>query len=433
MIKVKNVFVILPGTTIFSGETQMAEQNDDSKKNPAEKAQGNGKSQNPGGDEMTNVRHEEADKLVAELKTLAQDDKNRGFEIGDLVEKATTSYKMLVADLVEKVGLSRQRLCDCRMTAVAFKGKSRKKEIPFHFFTLAARAAKKFGQTPEATLEDIRKGGFQSTREVSSHFSQVGRQKDHGEALEKAGLLIAKNNDLLDRCHQSDFRDVVARLGAESVKLVIADPSYGGKRKSTTSATTRGIDGDTESEAQASIEDLLKLLADKMVKGGAIALFRAGAALDPAWLGTAIEAHGWTCERALTWDKKKVKPGRTDAPYGIGSERVLILCRKGDKLVSHDNSSRDDVLDFKPIQPHRADSNPRHQHEKPLVVMKHFIGKHTYEGELVIEPFGGSGPASQAAIEMNRHWLYCETSKDNLDMAVVRINAAVEAHHKKAG
>jgi len=59
-----------------------------------------------------------------------------------------------------------------------------------------------------------------------------------------------------------------------------------------------------------------------------------------------------------------------------------------------DDSPRDDVLDFKPVQPHYADSEPHHQHEKPLDLMRHFIGKHTYEGEVVIEPFGGTGPAS---------------------------------------
>jgi DNA modification methylase len=410
----------------------MAEKNNSKGGNQADNDRDDAHDEDQRADETTNVRRAEAEKLVAELKTLAQDDKNRGFEIGDLVEKATAECGLKVSELVEKVGLSRQRLCDCRITAVAFAQKSRTKDIPFHFFTQAARAAKKFEMTADAALNIIKKAGLQSTREVSNHFAALGRAKDNADALSKAGLLIAQNGDLLDRCHHADFRDVLPRLGDGTVKLVLADPSYDDKRKSTTSATTRGIDGDTEADAQAAIEDLLKLLATKMTKGGAVALFRPGASLDPAWLATAIDAHGWTCERALTWDKKKVKPGRTNAPYSIGSERILILCRKGDRLAAHDDSSRDDVLDFKPIQPHRADAEPHHQHEKPLDLMRHFIGKHTHEGEVVIEPFGGSGPASRAAIEMNRHWLYCETKKENLDMAVVRIDASITEHQKPA-
>jgi site-specific DNA-methyltransferase (adenine-specific) len=416
----------------FYRRNPMAEANNTNGGNQADNDHGDAQAKDQQSDETTNVRRAEAAKLVAELKTLAQDDKNRGFEIGDLVEKATAECGLKVSELVEKVGLSRQRLCDCRITAVAFARKSRTKDIPFHFFTQAARAAKKFEMTADAALSIIKKTGLHSTREVSNHFAALGRQKDNADALSKAGLLVAQNGDLLDRCHHADFRDVLPRLGDGTVKLVIADPSYDGKRKSTTSATARGIDGDTEADARADIEDLLKLLPVKMDKGGAVALCRPGAALDPAWLVTAIETHGWICERALTWDKKKVKPGRTDAPYGIGSERILILCRKGDRLAAHDDSSRDDVLDFKPIQPHRADADPHHQHEKPLDLMRHFIGKHTHEGELVIEPFGGSGPASRAAIEMNRHWLYCETAKDNFDMGIVRINAAVTERQKPA-
>lgn len=384
--------------------------------------------------EMTNVRHQPAVlKLVAELKKLAENDKDRGFEIGDLVEIATTKHKLRVSDLVKEVGLSRTRLCDCRITAVAFRGKSRQKPAPFHFFTLAARAAAKFGIAPEKALEMVTQQGLQTTREASACFAQLHRRQDNGQALEKAGLLVAKHGDLLDCCHHADFRDVVARLEPGSVKLVIADPAYDGARKSTTSATKRGIDGNSAADTQADIGDLLKLLADKMDKGGALALFRPGAAMDPAWLIAAIDSNGWTCHWALTWNKHKAKPGRSDAPYGIATERLLILSRRGEKLSAHDDSSRDEVLEFKPVQPHYSDSEPRHQHEKPLDLMRHLIGKHTHEGELVVEPFGGTGPASQAAVEMNRHWLYCETVKENLDIGAARIAGVVQGRQATAG
>lgn len=387
-----------------------------------------------GDQEKTNVRHHaEAEKLIAKLKELAQDDKNRGFEIGDLVETATTDLELRVADLVKQVGLSRQRLCDCRVTAVAFRGKSRRKDVPFHFFTLAARAAAKFNMEPEKALDTVRQKGVQSTREASAHFADMQRQQENRQALAKAALLVASHGELLDRGHHEDFRAVVARLDAGSVKLVVADPPYDGKRKSTTSATTRTIDGDNARDAQAAIEDLLKLFADKMAAGGAVALFRPGAALDPAWLSSAIEANGWTCAWALAWNKHKAKPGRADAPYGIASERLLILSRRDQKLTAHDDSPRDDVLDFKPVQPHYADVEPHHQHEKPLDLMRHLIGKHTHEGEVVVEPFGGTGPACQAAVELNRHWLYCETAKENFDAAMARIAAVAESQQKKAG
>jgi DNA modification methylase len=426
---------MLPLCTLIK-EIRMADKKNKTAKAVAEKTSTDTIPSEESTGDMTNVRHrKQLDDLIAELNKLAEedDDAGRGFRIGDVVETATKAFKVRVRDLQKKVRLSRTRMCDCRTTAIAFAGESRKVNVPFHFFTLAARAATKFGMTPEEALQKVTEKGFDSTRQVSRFFADMRRAQDNGEALEKSALLVAKHGDLLDRCHHDDFRNVIARLEPASVKLVIADPSYDGKRKSSTSATTRVIDGNTEQQARTDIDDLLKMLADKMAKSGAVVLFRPGAALDPAWLANAIESNGWVCAWALTWNKHKAKPGRTDAPYGIASERVLILSRRDAKLTAHNDSPRDDVLDFKPVQPHYADSEPNHQHEKPLDLMRHLIGKHTFEGEVAIEPFGGTGPASQAAAEMNRRFLYCETAKENFDVGTARVAAAIQARQKTAG
>ena len=302
----------------------------------------------------------------------------------------------------------------------AFAVEARQKNLPFHVFTLSARAAKSAKITPEQVLAKVEDRGFDTVRQVSKFLGELRQQKDAGDAVQKGALLVAKHGELLDRCHRDDFRNVIPRIEAGTVKLVIADPLYDGKRKSTTSATARAVDGNSEAEAQEAIEDLLRLSADKMATGGALILFRPGAAMDPSWLSTA-------------WDKRKAKPGRGGAPYGIASERVLVLCRKSERLMAHDDSPRDDVLEFKPIQPHYADGEPHHQHEKPLEIMKQFIGKHTHAGEVVFEPFGGSGAASRAALELKRHWVYCETNNDAFDAGAARIAATAESQAKAAG
>jgi len=360
---------------------------------------------------MTNVRHAnsaaqitpETQKLLDELKQLSQDDQRHNFAIGDKVEELTSKHRLAVKVLVKTVGLSRQRLCDCRVTAKAFDTGSRRRDVPFHFFTLAARAAHHFGVEPIEALNMVYEKGLTNTRDVSSFFADLKRQRENREALQMAATLVAKHGELLGRCHHADFRDVVARLEAGSVKLAIADPSYDGKRRCSSSATIRSIDGDSEADARRDITSLLELLDDRMAPGGTVIIFRPGATLDPPWLPAVLRANGWVCRWALTWNKHKAKPGCTDAPYGIATERLLVLSRQRDKLTIHDNSSRDDVLEFSGIQPRHTDIVRQHQHEKPIDLMKHLIGKHTHEREVVLEPFGGSGSASRAAIELNRH------------------------------
>lgn len=387
------------------------------------------------GADMTNVRHPDTlEGVVDALNKLAESDTDadRAFAIGDLVELATKKHKVRVADLVKQVRLSRQRMCECRVTAVAFKGQSRKQDVPFHFYTIAARAARTFQMSPVEALKKVTAEKLETTRQASRYFAELRRASENREALGKSALLLAKQDELIDRCHHEDFRTVLARFDPGSVKLVIADPPYDGERTSTTSATTRLIDANTEAETQAAITDLLTVMADKMAKGGALILCRPGAAMDPTWLSDTIERSGWSCAWALTWNKHKAKPGRMDAPYGITSERILVLCRTGDTLTAHDDSARDEVLDFRPMQPHNKDVVLHHQHEKPVDLMKHLVGKHTYEGELVVEPFGGTGPACQAAEQMSRHWVYCETVAENIAAATERIGA-LKGQQRSAG
>src|SRR5438067_90380 len=118
MTKVKNLRTMLPPLH-FQKELHMADEIDNNQNSPDENAEPQDESSAQNDADVTNARHQsEVQKLVEELKKLAKDDKNRGFEIGDRVQVATTKHKLRVEDLVKQVGLSRSRLCDCRMTAV---------------------------------------------------------------------------------------------------------------------------------------------------------------------------------------------------------------------------------------------------------------------------------------------------------------------------
>lgn len=220
------------------------------------------------------------------------------------------------------------------------------------------------------------------------------------------------------------------RLADGAVKLVIADAPYGtyarrpDGRHTASASTRRHCDALGDDDARQVMIDLLRLSAPKMTKGGCLVIFRPGACADPAWLIAAIEEHAWTCERALTWNKRKTQLGRGDEPYGISTERLLVLCRQGDTLTNHDGSDRSDLLTFDPVRPNYINGQEHHQFEKPVDLCRFLIGKHTYEGELVVEPFGGSGPISAAAIQLNRHWVYCEVNGDNFALGSLRIAAS---------
>ena len=57
-----------------------------------------------------------------------------------------------------------------------------------------------------------------------------------------------------------------------------------------------------------------------------------------------------------------------------------------------------DVWNFPSVRPYKG----KHPAEKPLDMLKHAIEATSYEGDIVLDCFGGSGSTLQAALETNR-------------------------------
>lgn len=69
-----------------------------------------------------------------------------------------------------------------------------------------------------------------------------------------------------------------------------------------------------------------------------------------------------------------------------------------------------------------------HPTEKPVVLMKHYIEMSTQPGELVVDPFAGSGTTGVAAIRAKRDFIGVEIDEKFFNMACDRLAAA--AHIK---
>lgn len=367
------------------------------------------------------------------------EERQRAFEIGDLVNELHDEHGMRVSHLAATIGVSRQRLGEYRRTALAFPPSQRRRSRDFHYYTIAARAARKLGIKPADALAQIIKNKIQTTRQATAYLAAQARAVDKSRLASKAGLLLARGRGLVGRCHRTDFRKVMPRLEDGSAKLVIADPPYGqyaGLRDahpSTPAASQRTCDGLADAEARELTVDLLRLMRLKLAPGGCLILFRPGAGTDPAWLSRAIEEQGYRCHHVVTWCKGRAKLGRGDEPYGITSERLLVLARPDERLLNHDNSPRRDVVDFPPVRASYATSDDHHVFEKPVALLRLLVGKHTDEGELVVEPFGGTGPACRAAVEMNRAWLYCDSHPGSFALGSTKLAELLKATTAKAG
>ena len=66
--------------------------------------------------------------------------------------------------------------------------------------------------------------------------------------------------------------------------------------------------------------------------------------------------------------------------------------------------------------------NQQHSATFPVALPEWFIKLFSEEGDLVLDPFNGSGTTCFAAKQLNRHWLGIDTNQDYCQLANERIN-----------
>lgn len=139
-----------------------------------------------------------------------------------------------------------------------------------------------------------------------------------------------------------------------------------------------------------------------------------------AWLAHRLDSEGLQFFHAVVWDKS----GRGN---GLGwrfrrnYEFVMVAHRNGGKLAWSDQDAATPNIVF--VQP---TDNVFHPTEKPVVLVSYFIELTTGEGDLILDPFMGSGTTLRAAKDLGRRAIgieleerYCETAANRLAQGVL--------------
>ena len=123
------------------------------------------------------------------------------------------------------------------------------------------------------------------------------------------------------------------------------------------------------------------------------------------------EKVGVRFRKALIWDKKSIGMGYS---YRARHEYVLYI-EKGIRRLN--DLGMGDILEFKRIK----NGYPT---EKPPELEEVFVKQSSVAGELVIDPFVGSGSSGVAAVRNGRDFLGCDIKESMVEVALGRIAAA---------
>jgi len=247
----------------------------------------------------------------------------------------------------------------------------------------------------------------------------------------------------LDRVHLGDCVELMKGLDSCSVDFIFTDPPYGhnnnnGDLASRWEAVFQGRKEQYNTEAEwrpiandgAEANDLVRAFfaeAERVLKGGSCCCCCCGGGgPDPQFARWSLwldEAFNGGFKHMVIWDKGPMGMGHH---YRRSYETVLVAQKKG-AACKWFADSKDIENIIRPGQFGASKIIPqKHQHptEKPHELAGHFIRLHSQQGDVVLDPFAGSGSTGKAAIIGGRRFLGFEIDPRWCDLANKRIEAA---------
>lgn len=129
----------------------------------------------------------------------------------------------------------------------------------------------------------------------------------------------------------------------------------------------------------------------------------------------AITKSDFHFTKLLVWDKQNKICGT----YYMGQIEFIFLLRKGgDRPIN--NCGTSDLLSFPNVKDKVGGENI-HNSQKPINLFRTMIVNSTNEGDVVLDPFMGSGTTALACIKENRKYVGFEIDSKYYDTATTRI------------
>ena len=134
-------------------------------------------------------------------------------------------------------------------------------------------------------------------------------------------------------------------------------------------------------------------------------------------LQQAAENAGFAFQNLLVWDKGNVTPNR----YYMNACEFILMLKKG-KSKTINNRGTSSILRYKnPV------GKKLHPTEKPVDLMQVLIENSTNMGDVVLDPFMGSGSTGVACVNTGRKFIGMELDRGYFEIAQKRIEEAERA------
>jgi DNA modification methylase len=244
---------------------------------------------------------------------------------------------------------------------------------------------------------------------------------------------------------RGDCREILPEWPAESVDLVFADPPYNLQlQRELYRPNSSRVDAvDDEWDKFDSFADYDKftgewLAACRRVLKPTGSLWVIGTYHNIHRVGAALQSLGFWILNEIVWIKSNPMPNFRGVRFTNAHETLLWAARaRGARYTFHHHAmkSLNEELQMRsdwrlPIcsgrERLRADGGKVHSTQKPEALLYRVILSSTNPGDLILDPFFGSGTTGAAAKRLGRRWIGIEKESAYIEAAARRIAAIPE-------
>lgn len=217
------------------------------------------------------------------------------------------------------------------------------------------------------------------------------------------------------KIYNDDCKNIFPLIKNNSIDLIVTDPPYkcisGGKPhlKEQPSGILSKNDGKIFAENDIEPEEWFPEIY-RVLKDGSHCYVMTNVLNLEHYL-TLAKQTGFKLHNLLIWEKNNCTPNRW---YMKNCEYVLFLRKGRAKRINNVGSKT--VHQFSNIT-----GNKQHPTEKPVNLMEYYISNSSNEGDIIFDPFMGSGSTGVAAKNLNRDFIGIELDKNYFEIAQSRI------------
>jgi site-specific DNA-methyltransferase (adenine-specific) len=228
----------------------------------------------------------------------------------------------------------------------------------------------------------------------------------------------------INKIYNIDCMELMSDIPDSSIDFVLTDIPYNISRennfKTMKDRTGRnGIDfGEWDKDFD---EKQLKHIVPKIKKGGGLFTFH-----EPQQFPVIRNLlDELTFKDMLVWQKTNPMPRNRDRRYISNIEMASWYVKEGLPWVFHRQNDNYDGCVF--LYPSESGGGYKRYHpcQKNVKMLESIIIRHTNEGDIVFDPYAGSGSTCVAALNTNRRFIGCEIDTAYCDIAIKRIQDVV--------